>query len=216
MIWQIIIHILQPWHLKEQNQYVHVSACILLKLWHKCDSYARCRERGCLIWRFCIKEVRLSRHAPHCLICLVCRQSFYYLSCREVATCGSSFYVYKIMIWGQLSWGRFDQKRNLHNEKGNVGGGGEQHHSNPLQMWLHCFLYFRSPRSVLLFNLYRLMVCMTLLQGIVGDVKGYICPLMLSCACRLISSWTHSQWNTHQKTHRASLTPSDRCSHTHR
>lgn len=34
-------------------------------------------------------------------------------------------------------------------------------------------LPFCSPRSVLLFNLHRFMVCMTLLQGIVGDVKGY-------------------------------------------
>lgn len=45
--------------------------------------------------------------------------------------------------------------------------------SNQLQPELLLPFFFFGHLAALLFNLHRLMVCVTLLQGIVGDVQGY-------------------------------------------
>ena len=62
----------------------------------------------------------------------------------------------------------------LHNEEGDIQAARfKSVTAGAFIALLFLFSLFCSPAAALLFNLHRLMVCVTLLQGIVGDVQGY-------------------------------------------
>lgn len=129
------------------------------------------------IWILSLRSVTFHRcasavqiHSP-CLMCLVCRQSFFTLRCHA----GWLPVTQALIFLKQWFEGTFDcfsiPVLNLKCCWLVTSSTGQ------VSPYLSFIAAFHSPRSALLFSLYRLMVCMTLLQGIVG---APLCRLQFS------------------------------------